>query len=67
MGRVFLCRGGLWNLVGAGIFGFKINPPINLYYMQGLNDGGSRHGALYGVYGVSTPACCYSQYASDAA
>ena len=26
-----------WNLVGAGIFGFLINPPIALYYMQGLN------------------------------
>ena len=26
-----------WNLVGAGMFGFVINPPIALYYMQGLN------------------------------
>ncbi len=26
-----------WNLVGAGVFGFLINPPIALYYMQGLN------------------------------
>src|SRR5690606_30146266 len=26
-----------WNLVGAGLFGFFINPPIALYYMQGLN------------------------------
>ncbi|MFO0984993.1 MAG: hypothetical protein U1E76_25230 [Planctomycetota bacterium] len=26
-----------WNLVGAGLFGFLINPPIALYYMQGLN------------------------------
>ncbi|MEJ2054342.1 MAG: nitric-oxide reductase large subunit, partial [Calditrichaceae bacterium] len=25
-----------WNLVGAGLFGFLINPPISLYYMQGL-------------------------------
>jgi nitric oxide reductase subunit B len=25
----------LWNLVGAGIFGFMINPLIALYYMQG--------------------------------
>jgi hypothetical protein len=26
-----------WNLVGAGLFGFLINPPIALYYMQSLN------------------------------
>jgi len=26
-----------WNLVGAGLFGFFINPPVALYYMQGLN------------------------------
>ena len=24
-----------WNLVGAGVFGFLINPPIILYYIQG--------------------------------
>lgn len=42
-----------WNLVGAGLFGFFINPPISLYYMQGSNttpvDG---HTALFGVYGM---------------
>ena len=26
-----------WNLVGAGVFGFLINPPIVLYYSQGIN------------------------------
>jgi hypothetical protein len=26
-----------WNLVGAGVFGFLINPPLVLYYSQGLN------------------------------
>ena len=26
-----------WNFLGAGVFGFLINPPIALYYMQGLN------------------------------
>ena len=30
-------RSAFWNLVGAGLFGFMINPPIALYYMQGLN------------------------------
>ena len=27
----------VWNLIGAGLFGFLINPPLALYYMQGLN------------------------------
>ena len=42
-----------WNLVGAGLFGFFINPPIALYYMQGLNTTALHgHTALFGVYGV---------------
>lgn len=42
-----------WNLVGAGIFGFMINPPIALYYMQGLNTTANHgHAALFGVYGM---------------
>jgi len=42
-----------WNLVGAGIFGFLINPPIALYYMQGLNTTQVHgHTALFGVYGM---------------
>lgn len=42
-----------WNLVGAGLFGFLINPPIALYYMQGLNITANHgHAALFGVYGM---------------
>lgn len=42
-----------WNLVGAGIFGFLINPPISLYYLQGLNTTPVHgHTALFGVYGL---------------
>ncbi len=42
-----------WNLVGAGLFGFLINPPIALYYMQGLNTTPLHaHAALFGVYGM---------------
>lgn len=42
-----------WNLVGAGIFGFLINPPIALYYLQGLNTTAVHaHGATFGVYGL---------------
>ena len=42
-----------WNMVGAGIFGFLINPPIALYYLQGLNTTPVHgHTALFGVYGM---------------
>lgn len=42
-----------WNLTGAGLFGFLINPPIALYYMQGLNTTPVHgHTALFGVYGL---------------
>ena len=43
----------IWNLIGAGLFGFLINPPIALYYMQGLNTTANHaHAALFGVYGM---------------
>lgn len=49
----FFVAVAFWNLVGAGIFGFMINPPIALYYMQGLTTTAVHaHGALYGVYGT---------------
>ena len=49
----FLTGVAFWNLVGAGIFGFLINPPISLYYMQGLNTTPVHaHAALFGVYGL---------------
>ncbi|HVL02180.1 MAG TPA: nitric-oxide reductase large subunit [Dongiaceae bacterium] len=41
-----------WNMAGAGIFGFMINPPISLFYVQGLNTTPVHaHAALFGVYG----------------
>ncbi len=43
----------IWNLVGAGLLGFLINPPLALYYMQGLNTTATHgHAALFGVYGM---------------
>ena len=49
----FFIAVGFWNLVGAGLFGFLINPPIALYYMQGLNTTAVHgHTALFGVYGM---------------
>jgi nitric oxide reductase subunit B len=41
-----------WNMLGAGVFGFLVNPPISLYYIQGLNTTlVHAHSALFGVYG----------------
>ncbi|HEY2471876.1 MAG TPA: nitric-oxide reductase large subunit [Terracidiphilus sp.] len=49
----FFVAVAFWNLAGAGIFGFLINPPIALYYMQGLNlTPVHGHTALFGVYGM---------------
>lgn len=48
----FFVAVAFWNLVGAGIFGFMINPPIALYYTQGLNTTAVHaHSATFGVYG----------------
>ncbi len=42
-----------WNVVGAGLLGFAINPPASLYYVQGLNMTPAHgHAALFGVYGM---------------
>ena len=39
--------------MGAGLFGFLINPPVSLYFMQGLNLTPLHgHTALFGVYGM---------------
>ena len=39
-----------WNMLGAGVFGFMINPPLSLYYVQGLNTTPVHaHAALFGV------------------
>ncbi len=49
----FFIAVAFWNMVGAGLFGFMINPPIALYYMQGLNTTPVHgHAALFGVYGM---------------
>ncbi len=49
----FFLAVSFWNLVGAGLFGFLINTPIALYYMQGLNLTPLHgHTALFGVYGM---------------
>ena len=50
---MFFMAVSFWNLIGAGLFGFLINPPVSLYYMQGLNLTPLHgHTALFGVYGM---------------
>ncbi|MEX3776400.1 nitric-oxide reductase large subunit [Pseudomonas sp. MYb118] len=48
----FFIATAFWNMLGAGVFGFLINPPISLYFIQGLNTTPLHaHAALFGVYG----------------
>lgn len=49
----FMIAVAFWNFLGAGVFGFIINPPVALYYVQGLNTTPLHgHTALFGVYGM---------------
>lgn len=49
---IFFVAVAFWNTLGAGVLGFMINPPIALYYLQGLNTTPTHaHAALFGVYG----------------
>ena len=49
----FFVAVSFWNMLGAGVFGFLINPPISLFYVQGLNlTALHAHTALFGVYGM---------------
>ena len=50
---MFFVAVAFWNMLGAGVLGFMINPPIALYYIQGLNTTPVHaHAALFGVYGM---------------
>ncbi|GMA38807.1 nitric-oxide reductase large subunit [Mobilicoccus caccae] len=49
----FFISVSFWNMLGAGVFGFLINPPISLFYVKGLNlTPLHAHTALFGVYGM---------------
>jgi nitric oxide reductase subunit B len=49
----FLIAVGVWNFVGAGIFGFLINLPVVSYYEAGTNlTPNHGHAALMGVFGM---------------
>ncbi|VVP88672.1 hypothetical protein PS918_03010 [Pseudomonas fluorescens] len=55
----FFIATAFWNMLGAGVFGFLINPPISLYYIQGLNTTPLHaHAALFGVYGSLALGFC---------
>ena len=50
---MFFLATSFWNLVGAGLFGFLVNTPLALFYMQGMNLTALHgHTALFGVYGM---------------
>ncbi|MEN6641942.1 MAG: NADH-quinone oxidoreductase subunit NuoG [Armatimonadia bacterium] len=49
----FLIAVGVWNFLGAGVFGFLINLPVVSYYEAGTNlTANHAHGALMGVFGM---------------
>ncbi len=49
----FLVAVGVWNFVGAGIFGFLVNLPVVSYYEIGTNlTANHAHTAMFGVYGM---------------
>ena len=67
----FLIAVGVWNFVGAGVFGFLINLPIVSYFEVGTtlttNHG---HTAMFGVFGMLALAVlvfCLRELRSDAA
>jgi len=49
----FLIAVGVWNFVGAGVFGFLINLPIVSYFEMGTSlTPNHAHAAMFGVFGM---------------
>jgi nitric oxide reductase large subunit len=49
----FLIAVGVWNFVGAGVFGFLINTPIVSYFEIGTGlTANHGHAAMFGVFGM---------------
>jgi nitric oxide reductase subunit B len=49
----FLIAVGVWNFVGAGVFGFLINLPIVSYFEMGTSlTANHGHAAMFGVFGM---------------
>ena len=59
---MFFLAVAFWNLVGAGVLGFLINPPLALYYLQGLTTtpahGMRRCSASTGC--SASASCCFA-------
>ncbi len=50
---MFLIAVGVWNFLGAGVFGFLINLPVVSYFEIGTQfTANHAHGAMMGVYGM---------------
>jgi nitric oxide reductase subunit B len=66
----FLMAVGVWNFVGAGVFGFLINLPIVSYFEIGTTlTANHGHAALFGVFGMLALAVlvfCLRAMQSDA-
>jgi len=66
----FLMAVGVWNFVGAGIFGFLINLPIVSYFEVGTTlTANHGHAAMFGVFGMLALAVlvfCLRAMQSDA-
>ena len=66
----FLIAVGVWNFVGAGIFGFLINTPIVSYFEMGTTlTANHGHAAMFGVFGLLALAVlvfCMRAMQSDA-
>jgi nitric oxide reductase subunit B len=67
----FLMAVGVWNFVGAGVFGFLINLPIVSYFEVGTSlTANHAHAAMFGVFGMLALAVmvfCLRAMQSDAA
>lgn len=49
----FLIAVGIWNFIGAGVFGFLINLPVISYFEIGTNlTPNHGHAAMFGVFGM---------------
>jgi nitric oxide reductase subunit B len=66
----FLMAVGVWNFVGAGVFGFLINLPIVSYFEIGtMLTANHGHAALFGVFGMLALAVlvfCLRSLSADA-
>jgi nitric oxide reductase subunit B len=66
----FLMAVGVWNFVGAGVFGFLINLPIVSYFEVGTSlTANHAHAAMFGVFGMLALAVmvfCLRAMQSDA-